>query len=753
MRKFLISFLAAWLLASQALAVPIIAFRETTGLTLTLEVRIDGSTTDTGDFVEAPTGWYTLDDSELAGLPAGVYPWVVLSSGSVIREGSMYWDGTTSVNNFEQLSAIRDTTDTFDDLPAEAITPPVSGSSHIGRAILDGRLGKVAFLGDSVLQNMGPAVNLWMARPSIAGFGNASDWYAGGTLTGVFVGTAHTSDFGDFAEGGGRWAEINFAGGTSDASTTSTANRMLDLARVGPKTAVTSQYEAEWTSTQQQWAFGYDWLADNLDDKDLTIRFPVYTHSGGTTVANEYFVLKNGSTVIATSGYVSTYSASPGYKWVEATIPQGTSTPLDSGLSVEVRFKASTASENGKVSYWSSRGEILDKTNAAGSLVHIFGQGGLTVDNYHNGLNWTDTSMGVFGLIKPDVFVIELGLNDSSGASAAAFATDLDALVDRLRGFCPNCKIIFWGLWGRYSEDPLYGGGGTEPYFIPGMYQAQQATPNSAFINTCRLMPNIRVLSGPYRDVVNMMQWNGVPASTYIHKGAVVEYNTNLYAAKLSHTKTATNPSADTTNWALLSTYDSFNQRQLKIYDLNPVTYDKLHPHLHGGYLAMQSFTDGLHMLQYFGGGAAIANNVDDILTPELSRITTALPNSVPNIDGGLPLLNDGYVPANTVGINGENASATLLTEVPSAVLTAAAATPIQADMRKVEGHSAIDGFNLAQYLSIIGANAAGPITGSATSEPVVKSVDNDVNRIEAVVAPSGDRTITVDVSDLIETP
>ena len=73
--------------------------------------------------------------------------------------------------------------------------------------------------------------------------------------------------------------------------------------------------------------------------------------------------------------------------------------------------------------------------------------------------------------------------------------------------------------------------------------------------------------------------------------------------------------------------------------------------------------------------------------------------------------------------------------------------------MRKVEGHSAIDGFNLAQYLSIIGANAAGPITGSATSEPVVKSVDNDVNRIEAVVAPSGDRTITVDVSDLIETP
>lgn len=510
----------------------------------------------------------------------------------------------------------------------QAVTPAASGDADVARRILSGEWGRVAFLGDSLLQNSGSAPYLWLSRIGIRGYGAAGAWYSAGTQSGVFTATTATDDFNDFLQGGGRWAEINFSGGTSNASSSDTNNRMLELARLGPRSSSIDPVEAEWDSAAQgQFAFGYDWMTSRLAAGPLVVRFPYMKHPGGTTAANEYFVVRNNSTVIATSGYVSTYAAAVSYAWAEATIPQGGG-PY-SGLNVEVRFRASTASENGKKSYWSSRGEVVDPNASTGSLVHVFAQGGLNIDNFHDGVTWSDQAMKILALLTPDVYVINLGANDSSNGDAEDFAADAAALVARLRGFTPNAKIVFWSPYGRASVNPNFGGEGPEPYYVPGGYQAQQATTDSVFINSSRLLPNVTVLSGPYGS----FQWGGIPAGRWIYRGSVVESSGNLYACRVSHARTGTAPAGDSANWALLSAYNVFNSREPKIYDLNPAFYDGLHPHLHGGQMFMQSFVDGLQIAAAQQSEANIAEAVETLLADELAALTAAIASAQPRVN------------------------------------------------------------------------------------------------------------------------
>jgi hypothetical protein len=71
------------------------------------------------------------------------------------------------------------------------------------------------------------------------------------------------------------------------------------------------------------------------------------------------------------------------------------------------------------------------------------------------------------------------------------------------------------------------------------------------------------------------------------------------------------------------------------------------------------------------------------------------------------------------------------------------------ANLLQVNGYAGIDGLNFSSLLAIIAANAAGEITGSETNDPILKSLDGDTNRITAEVDADGDRTVTVDVTDV----
>lgn len=70
-------------------------------------------------------------------------------------------------------------------------------------------------------------------------------------------------------------------------------------------------------------------------------------------------------------------------------------------------------------------------------------------------------------------------------------------------------------------------------------------------------------------------------------------------------------------------------------------------------------------------------------------------------------------------------------------------------DVVAFHGDVAVDGLNPAQVLAVLLAAAGGKISGSATNSPVIRSADDNLNRISATTNSYGDRlSVTFDVAD-----
>lgn len=91
---------------------------------------------------------------------------------------------------------------------------------------------------------------------------------------------------------------------------------------------------------------------------------------------------------------------------------------------------------------------------------------------------------------------------------------------------------------------------------------------------------------------------------------------------------------------------------------------------------------------------------------------------------------------------------ATVLSKTPDNKPTVDVTGNVQSDLRKVNSYATIDGYTIAQLLAFIASNAAGNITDSDTT-PRLRSLDNDLNRITATVDEDGNRTNTLNVTDL----
>lgn len=76
--------------------------------------------------------------------------------------------------------------------------------------------------------------------------------------------------------------------------------------------------------------------------------------------------------------------------------------------------------------------------------------------------------------------------------------------------------------------------------------------------------------------------------------------------------------------------------------------------------------------------------------------------------------------------------------------------TDLEVDITKINGYAAIDGLTIAQLLAVIAANAAGKISGSDSSAPVLRDLSDTLNRITATTDTDGNRlTISFDLTDL----
>jgi len=71
------------------------------------------------------------------------------------------------------------------------------------------------------------------------------------------------------------------------------------------------------------------------------------------------------------------------------------------------------------------------------------------------------------------------------------------------------------------------------------------------------------------------------------------------------------------------------------------------------------------------------------------------------------------------------------------------------ADLVEVNTYATIDGYKPAQLLAIIASMAGGNITDSEDSTPKLRSLDNDLNRISSTVDQDGNRTNTINVTDI----
>ncbi len=517
------------------------------------------------------------------------------------------------------LLDVKAITDSFDDLPPESGSPAASGSPAIAQQILSGQARHIIVLGDSVAQNTQQAWNLMLAsRFGPRGFSNFKPWTSAGA--GCLV---QTNDWADFAMAAMGWGEIGLSGGTSDASDTSDANMLLAIDRFGPQGAQNDQ--ADNNSIEHRWSFGGPWMTETLANGDIVVGFPVKVGPSGTVNADIYIRLRNGTTPVAQSDYFSTYAAADGEKWVEIVIPEGTGTLAN--LNAQVRYRASTAKETGKTVYVCYRAKVENPAATSGSIIWVFAQGGLSANAWAATGSVSDAAISLWRLIDPDLAIIELGLNNPSSNNAATHASLLQTIAGRVRGQAPNAAILYWGVHGRFEQDPNYGGGGPEPYFIEGAYLAQQLTSRSLFINSCKLLPPIRILAAPSPG--DFYAWGHLPAGYKFYRGMTAYFGSQLYYAKLDHfrgTATGDQPPNDATNWGLLGlvedgTGDHDDQRRPTHVAANVAMYDRLHPNLAGGRLLVQTLVDGLYIIRYSSGQGLIAQGVREELSEELARI------------------------------------------------------------------------------------------------------------------------------------
>ena len=445
----------------------------------------------------------TLLSNSMPGTP-GEYPFKLFlgtpsttANDTQVGAGSFRWSGTDVLDPDNELltdlDQVRLTTDNLYATPSVSGTPFVAGPAALGQEIVTAPTGPIVFMGDSIVFGFSYPVYQVFSRTGIRGFGQGGRWNAGGSLGGVFTGDTTVNDYADPLDFGTWMAEVDFAGGTSNASATDNNNRMLYLGKLGPSNGVAADAYAD--SASQAVVFGNDFIRDTLAaGRPIEVRVPVLMTPNGTTLAHTYIAIREGATIIGTSPFFSTYSATPHWEYKTATIPAGTYAAF-TFLQGEIRYRNSTATEAGKTSYFSAHWTVIDPTIATGEEIHLFGQGGATVDDFANTATWGDVPLSVLGLIKPRYIIIPLGLNDSSGANAANFTTDLLAMVARLRAVAPDARIVFVSPHPRVSYGPNYGGEGTMPYYVAGAYNAHLATSNSAFINMTRMFPKVSLTS------------------------------------------------------------------------------------------------------------------------------------------------------------------------------------------------------------------------------------------------------------------
>lgn len=126
-----------------------------------------------------------------------------------------------------------------------------------------------------------------------------------------------------------------------------------------------------------------------------------------------------------------------------------------------------------------------------------------------------------------------------------------------------------------------------------------------------------------------------------------------------------------------------------------------------------------------------------------LQSISLSLPAAPSATAGGLPVLTSASLLAAQVTLASTQSAVTVFGGLD---VTGA---EIKADVEKFDGDSLIDGYNPAQVMAIMLAALAGKISGSSSNAPVIRSVNDDLDRILATTTSNGDRTaITINVGD-----
>jgi phage gp36-like protein len=217
---------------------------------------------------------------------------------------------------------------------------------------------------------------------------------------------------------------------------------------------------------------GVDWIAGS----SLRMRCVLYCNSSSSNGIVRNYLRGSGSSSVArgTGSFLNLHAAAPSY------------------VTDDIPFTAPAAGEDLYLEAQSFEGAT--PTNGTNFILCCAlittGQPGFTFIPASNGgwdvLKWTNPAIisdaALAGVLPPlgitDV-VISLGQNNPSVQTAAQFQASLGQLVARLRAALPAASIVFLPTYDTNNA-------GSSPHqagFTDAHYAAQQATPNSCFLN------------------------------------------------------------------------------------------------------------------------------------------------------------------------------------------------------------------------------------------------------------------------------
>jgi hypothetical protein len=464
------------------------------------------------------------------------------------------------------------------------LTPFVSGDPRVCRRLL-AQGGRILFLGDSITSQLESLP--CRLFPSVDGF------YALDNLSFNYAQTAWTTAPSTLSNNRslvlGTCRTISFNGGTS-GSTASTWR--MNAGFVGFRFFGAN-------SDVNQGALlcaNEDWFRNRLATEDVRVRLFYYAEPDGVTTEDIRVDLQIGGVDIVSSDYLSNYAASETLRYVDLIIPQGTSIAAANTIRWIWRYRPSTATPSGKVfRFVGLVGAERATLPARHFITFSIGEGGASALSYSSTYNDAFYST-IADAFNPRWCFWALGQN--SVGSVTTHRDRMHTAIGRLEAVAPNCEHL---LWSTPGNSPSTGWEIGEKELVTGNAAAAELSAKRVHLNTHRMMP-----SNAAMDLGKRSDWLSIADGTPLRLGECYRYpssGSNYYVVKTAHSKTATTPDADTTNFsgaiAFTGTvigYDSLGSNNIQLIG------DGIHPSTGGRFVMLQALRGLVYMAAEMGG-------------------------------------------------------------------------------------------------------------------------------------------------------